>query len=131
MLCGHLWTPGRRASAVISMGVILLMSPEFYREEAERCRRLVGGQSKSAIMRQLLDLAEEYDTIADGIEAARRQEARARMEQEFFGDSKDGQEEFSQQVACTQAASPLSDLVFGAVGNFLHQRLHSRPGRSS
>jgi hypothetical protein len=112
------------------MGVILAMSPEFYREEAERCRRLVGGQSKSAIMRQLLDLAEEYDIIADGIEAARRQEARAKAEQDLFGDSKGGQDAFSQQLACAQAASPLSDLVFGAVGNFLHQRLHSRAGRS-
>jgi hypothetical protein len=106
------------------------MSPEFYREEAERCRRLVGGQSKSAIMRQLLDLAEEYDTIADGIEAARRKEARARTEQDFFGDSGGSEEEHSQQLYA-QAASPLSDLVFGAVGNFLHKRLHSRIGRSS
>jgi hypothetical protein len=111
------------------MGTILVMSPEYYREEAERCRRLLGGQSKPSIMRQLLDLAEEYDTIADGIEAARQQKLSAKMERDSFGDEKVGQEEASRQPAHAQAASTLSDLVFGAVADSLHRRLHSEVDR--
>jgi hypothetical protein len=40
------------------------MTPEFYRGEAERCRRLAQGQADRAAADQLCRMADEYETLA-------------------------------------------------------------------
>ena len=44
------------------------MSPQFYRGEAERMRRLAADQTEAPAVRQLLKTAAECDDLADDIE---------------------------------------------------------------
>jgi hypothetical protein len=53
-------------------------SAYYYRNEAERCRRLAAeDQPQSAASGRLRKLAEEYDQLAQAFEASDRNEGRA------------------------------------------------------
>jgi hypothetical protein len=42
-------------------------SAEFYREQAERCRRLAREVLDRVLQRRLLEIAEEFDTKAESV----------------------------------------------------------------
>jgi hypothetical protein len=49
-------------------------TPEFYREEAERNRKLAHSTASALLRHRLLSLAEEYDRMARHAERRREQE---------------------------------------------------------
>lgn len=49
----------------------LKTTPEQYRERAALIRRQVETLSNAAVRRQLLDIAQQYEQVADSIERAR------------------------------------------------------------
>jgi len=46
------------------------MTPEFYRGEADRCRRLAQNQTDHAAAEQLRRMADEYETLALELEGS-------------------------------------------------------------
>ena len=63
-----------------------MQQPGYYREQAGRARRLAGGVSDRQVGRQLQDMAQDYEELADEIETGvvevRRPDLRSSKQQE-------------------------------------------------
>ena len=61
---------GKRTLMTTAYNSLMSRTPDHYREEAERCRRMAQDVDSDA-KTKLLDVARQYDKLAD--EAARKQ----------------------------------------------------------
>ena len=61
---------GKRTLMTTAYSSLMSRTPDHYREEAERCRRMAQDVDSDA-KTKLLDVARQYDKLAD--EAARKQ----------------------------------------------------------
>jgi hypothetical protein len=52
------------------------MSPDFYRKEAERLRRLADTQTDPEVVQRLRQMAEENDALAMELEASKKPKGR-------------------------------------------------------
>lgn len=61
---------GKRSLMSAAYGFLMSRTPEHFREEAERCRKMAEGLDKNTRM-NLLEVARQYEKLAD--EAAKKQ----------------------------------------------------------